>query len=208
MSRATSIGKQFEQSTDHSPYLAQSGFSDASYKCMVKTIHDSTTITFVSQHAFKRWMKHRYGIHMFRLPDEAYIIEYGNTRILKILEKRAQQVEGSVELKLLSGPSIKREYQIMVGSQFQVEYAFCVNTFLYSKITSSQRKYRILSRILNEARIPVFHGDSPDYFEMIGHWVNPYTHDPKPPQTRLRSNKLMKIMANEYPPYVLNCMTL
>ena len=188
MAQATSIGKQFEEYTDHSPYLVRSGFVNDSYKCMVKTIRDSITITFVSQYAFKRWMKHRYGIHMFRLPDEAYIIEHGDTRVLKILEKRAQQVEGSVELKLLSGPSIKREYQLMVGSRFHVEYAFCVNTFLYSKITSNQRKYRILSRILSEARIPVFHGDSSDYFEMVGHWVNPYTHDPKPPQTRLRKN--------------------
>lgn len=165
-------GKLFEQLTDHTPKLLQNGFVRQTSTYWVQ-YSPGQTITFVSQHAFKSFMKQHYGIQVFRLPDEAYIIERGDTRILKILEKRAQHVEGSTELKLLTGPSIKREYQLMVGKQFQVEYAFCLNSFLYDKLISNTKKYRILKRILREAGIPFFHGDASDYFELLGHWVSP-----------------------------------
>jgi hypothetical protein len=68
-------------------------------------------------------MKNRYNIDLFRCPDEAYIIEYTNGRkVVKILEKKEQHVEGSVETKLWSGPSLKREYELMLGDSFELFY--------------------------------------------------------------------------------------
>jgi len=55
------------------------------------------------------YMKNKYNIELFRCPDEAYIIEYTSGRkVIKILEKKEQNVEGSVETKLWSGPSLKK----------------------------------------------------------------------------------------------------
>lgn len=54
-------------------------------------------------------MKNNYNINLFRNPDEAYIIKYNTgKKIIKILEKKEQHIEGSVETKLWSGPSLKR----------------------------------------------------------------------------------------------------
>jgi hypothetical protein len=80
-------------------------------------------------------MKNKYNIDLFRCSDEAYIIKYENGRkVIKILEKKNQNVEGSVETKLWAGPSLKREYELVLGEGFEVFYGFCVNNF-FQKIT-------------------------------------------------------------------------
>lgn len=94
-------------------------------------------------------MKFNYDINLFRNPDEAYIIELNNDKtIIKILEKKEQNVEGSIEIKLLSGQSMKREYELLLGNYFIIDYSFCVNNFLKNKIISDNQKYKILNQIL------------------------------------------------------------
>lgn len=64
-------------------------------------------------------MKNKYNIELFRYPDEAYLIEYNTgKKVIKILEKKEQKVEGSVETKLWSGSSLKREYELLLGNDF------------------------------------------------------------------------------------------
>jgi hypothetical protein len=41
------------------------------------------------------------------------------------------------ETKLWSGPSLKREYEIVLEELFEVEYCFCVSEFLQKKILSN-----------------------------------------------------------------------
>ena len=109
--------------------------------CLSKTFEDKTII-FVLQYGLKMYMKHKYNIELFRCPDEAYIIEYNTGRkVIKILEKKEQNVEGSVETKLWSGPSLKREYELVLGDNFEVYYGFCVSEFLKKKLTSNKKKY-------------------------------------------------------------------
>ena len=85
-------------------------------------------------------MKNKYNIDLFRCPNEAYIIEYSSGRkVIKILEKKHQTVEGSVETKLWSGPSLKREYILVLGSDFEVFYGFCVSDFLKNKLISNEK---------------------------------------------------------------------
>jgi hypothetical protein len=118
-------------------------------------------------------MKYKYNIEVFRCPDEAYIIEYTTgKKVLKILEKKEQNVEGSVETKLWSGPSLKREYELVVEDAFEVHYGFCLNEFLKQKITSNEKKYTILTRILNETNIDVLFGNDDNYFETLDKWLN------------------------------------
>jgi len=135
-------------------------------------------IIFVLQNGFKMYMKNKYNIDIFRCPDEAYIIEYINNEnqiyktVIKILEKKRQNVEGSVETKLWSGPSLKREYELVLGENFEVHYGFCVSDFLKKKLISNEKKYTIFNKILNEHNIDVLFGDDEDYFETLDNWLN------------------------------------
>lgn len=81
-------------------------------------------------------------------------------------------MEGSVETKLWSGPSLKREYELVLGIGFEVFYGFCVSEFLKNKLVSNVKKYVILNTILNENNITVLFGDDETYFETIYNWVN------------------------------------
>ena len=136
-------GKQFEEKTDNEKRLLEQGFTKNTITTKPKKKYDyylsktleDRNITFVLQNGLKIYMKNKYGIDMFRCPDEAYIIEYNTGRkVIKILEKKEQRVDGSVETKLWSGPSLKREYELVLGEMFEVYYGFCVSSFLKAKI--------------------------------------------------------------------------
>ena len=136
-------------------------------------IFDDKIIVFVLQNGLKTYIKKKYNIDLFRCPDEAYIIEYNTgKKIIKILEKKEQNVEGSVETKLWSGPSLKREYELVLGDEFEVHYGFCVSQFLKDKLISNQKKYVILNTIFKESNITVLFGDDENYFETFDNWFN------------------------------------
>jgi hypothetical protein len=92
--------------------------------------------------------------------------------ILKIIEKKEQNVAGSVDIKLWSAPSLKREYEILVDGKMKIEYAFCLNSYLYKKFESNETKYKILKQILDENKIKIFHGGVENYFEELNVWIN------------------------------------
>ena len=129
-------GKKFEEKTNNQQRLLEMGYTQNSFTKKPHDYHLSKTfedkkIVFVLQNGLKMYMKNKYNIDLFRCPDEAYIIEYTSGRkVIKILEKKEQNVEGSVETKLWSGPSLKREYELVLGAEFEVFYGFCVSEFL------------------------------------------------------------------------------
>lgn len=128
---------------------------------------------FMTQSGLKKYMKHFHNKDLFRCPDEAFVFPSQTQKtIVKILEKKEQRVEGSVETKLWSGPSLKREYELILGPQFKVEYAFCVNGYLKEKLVSGKQKYEILCTILKEHGIQVLYGDDPNYFETLDAWLS------------------------------------
>ena len=151
--------------------------------CLKRTF-SSHTMTFVMQAGLKKYMKHVYGHiprhyevdELFRRPDEAYIVERPSEHrrpILYILEKKEQNVEGSVETKLWSAPALKREYELVLGEAFDVRYALCVSEFLKQRMAGANTgKYGVLNDILREANITVLFGDDPDYFEMLDAWLD------------------------------------
>jgi hypothetical protein len=132
-------------------------------------------------------MKKFYNIEMIRNPDEAYIINEKHKSVdkdkkilIKILEKKEQSVEGSVETKLWSSPSLKREYELLLGDKFIVEYGLCINNFLKQKICMNSnniqikkcnKKYEILNKILEESKIDILYGDDYDYLETLNKWI-------------------------------------
>lgn len=174
-------GKKFEEKTNNKQRLLENGYSLESFTKKPKKTYDyyllkkfeNKTIVFVLQNGFKNYMKNKYNIDLFRCPDEAYIIEYMDGRkVIKILEKKEQNVDGSVETKLWSGPSLKREYELVLGEDFEVFYGFCVSDFLKRKLISDEKKYKILNIIFNENNINVLFGDDDNYFETFDEWFN------------------------------------
>lgn len=163
-------GKKFEDKTDNLSVLLLAGYVKKDYY-LYKSFDDKT-ITYVSQRGLKKYMNTMYNIDIFRNPDEAYIIDYKNgKKVIKILEKKNQRGEGSVETKLWAGPSLKREYEIVLGNNFEVQYSYTVNDFLKQSILSNKKKYEVLNIILQENDICVFFGDDEDYFELLNKWV-------------------------------------
>lgn len=174
-------GKKFEDKTNNQERLVEIGYVKNSYAKKQKKANDyylsktfeDKTVVFVLQNGLKTYMKYKYDIDMFRCPDEAYIIEYASGRkVIKILEKKEQNVEGSVETKLWSGPSLKREYELVLDGKFEVYYGFCVSEFLKKKLISNDNKYIILNTIFQENNIEVLFGDDDNYFETIDTWFN------------------------------------
>lgn len=174
-------GKQFEEKTNNQQRLLEMGYAKNSFTKKPKKAYDyylsktfeDKTIVFVLQNGLKMYMKNKYNIDLFRCPDEAYIIEYTSGRkIIKILEKKEQNVEGSVETKLWASPSLKREYELVLGIDFEVHYCLCVSAFLKNKLISNEKKYTILNKICNENNIAVLFGDDENYFETFDVWFN------------------------------------
>lgn len=128
----------------------------------------------MTQGRLKRYLKITYDIDICRNPDEAYIINYKTGKIIvKILEKKHQMKEGSVETKLWGGPALKREYEIFLGAMFEVKYAFCLSDFFKQKFDSNNdKKYDALKIILQESNIEVLFGDDDDYFDVLNTWIN------------------------------------
>ena len=174
-------GKKFEDKTNNQQRLLELGYTINSFTKNPKKAYDyylsktfeDKIIVFVLQNGLKIYMKNKYNIDLFRCPDEAYIIEYKNGRkVIKILEKKEQNVEGSVETKLWSGPSLKREYELVLGAEFEVFYGFYVSKFLKNKLISNEKKYTILNTIFKETNIAVLFGDDENYFETLDTWFN------------------------------------
>ena len=191
-------GKAFEKITNYETQLLNNGYErkiinktskNAYY--LHKTIEidgNKYDIDFVQQSGLNFYMKKFYKLEMVRNPDEAYIItpKSNNQKvIIKILEKKTQNVEGSVETKLWSSPSLKREYEILLGNNFIVEYGLCINSFLKQKVCKDNKtknktknyankckKYEILNKILEEANIDILYGDDNDYLENLTKWIN------------------------------------
>jgi hypothetical protein len=72
---------------------------------------------------------------------------------------------------LWAGPALKREYELILGDDFEVTYGFCLSSFLKDKMTSGDKKYTTLHTILSEAHIDVLFGDDDDYFARFDAWL-------------------------------------
>ena len=177
------LGKRFEELTNNETRLLNNGFvkitiNKSKYGFYLLKQFDGYDIIYVSQNGLKVYMQQFYGIELFRCPDEAYLIAFHDPDerpILKILEKKEQSVEGSVETKLWSGPALKHEYEIVLDDTMIVHYAFCVSAFLKNKFESiTDKKYGTLKQILTEEKIPVFYGEDANYFDKLDEWINAF----------------------------------
>jgi hypothetical protein len=177
-------GKTFEQKTENESRLLAAGFikkpivekNKAKFNYFLeRTISPTASIVYLTQGALKLYFKTVFSTEMHRCPDEAYLFRQGDKYLLKILEKKNQNVAGSVDTKLMAGNGFIRDYKKCLknidGKTFDVQYAFCISDFLKQDYMSDCQKFRNLREILEEDGIAVLFGDDEDYYQHLDAWI-------------------------------------
>ena len=125
----------------------------------------------------KKYFKKNLNIDIYKNPDEAFVIIQNDEYIIKILEKKNQNVEGSVEDKLKTGEFNRKEYEKIFNKllkdkyKIKIEYGFCISKFLQNKFESDNLKYKIIKEIMDEDNIKLFYGEEEFYFDKILDWI-------------------------------------
>lgn len=167
-------GLGFELQTSIIPRLEQLGYTRSKIDSTkngftLSKVYESHGVIFMTQGGLKKFFT---GTDIFRNPDEAFlVIHRDGRRVLKILEKKNQSGEGSVDSKLALGPYFVEEYQEVLGPDVQVEYAFCLCDFLKKEYTSNKKKWTTLRTINERHKIQVFFGEDPGYLDAVARWV-------------------------------------
>ena len=176
-------GFAFENKTDNESRLISNGFIRKNITGKEKTKYGyyfeksdaKHTIHFMTQNGLKYYMACFHQKELFREVDEAYVFRDNltGTITVKILEKKNQNRSGSVEDKLCLGHYFKFvEYPSCLGEKFQVEYAFCISTFLKKIYNSDHKKWKIIKESNEKNNIPVLFGDDDDYYSKLDEWIN------------------------------------
>lgn len=172
-------GKSFEEKTENETRLLSNGFirkkipgKKGSHDYYLEKIETPTkSIIYLTQRGLKSYFAHFFQKEMIRCPDEAYLFCDGSY-VLKVLEKKHQNVAGSVSDKLQIGDYMKYEYQECLGENFTVEYAFCISDFLKELYLSDAPKYKILREYNRKNNVSVLFGDDDDYYSNLDEWIN------------------------------------
>jgi len=172
-------GKTFESKTSNESRLLSTGYtretipgSKGKYDFSISKDTPTGNIRYLTQGGLKTYFAHFHKKELCRSPDEAYLIRKGNTYTLKILEKKNQNVAGSVDTKLLAGPGFISEYKECLGEEFNVEYAFCLSSFLKTDYTADTPKARHLRKYNEKHGICVLFGEDEDYMLRLEEWIH------------------------------------
>jgi hypothetical protein len=124
-------------------------------------------ILLLKQNDFKRYFK-QYNI--CRKPDEAYVVKYTDTTIkrdLFIIEKKNQNVNGSVSDKLLTGPAFIEYYTQILENEYNIFFIYTVSKFLQDRLNSDNQQFKFIKSYCIRHNIKFLYGDEPDYFETL-----------------------------------------
>jgi hypothetical protein len=176
-------GLAFEKITSIENKLTEKDFkknimSNGKYGYYFENDNNNKKIIYLTQDGFKLYIKKEFNIDSYKKPDEAFIIRDNNELNIniKILEKKNQNVEGSVEDKLKTGQFTKKEYEKILKNinnyKINVDYAFCVSKFLQDKLESKHIKYNNMLEIMKEDNIKIFYGENENYFDLLYEWIN------------------------------------
>jgi hypothetical protein len=167
-------GLAFEEHTSNVKHLLEQGFVRVQLDktkngfYLTKSFEDGSELMFVTQGGLKKCMMNFLGKEIDRCPDEAYIWKKDGAYELYIVEKKNQNGPGSVDTKLLAGPTFRKLYERKLG--IRVHYAFTVSEFLKKQWLSDAWKDE--REIIEEENIPVFFGDDTDYFTLLHAWIH------------------------------------
>ena len=160
-------GKPYEEKVDIESYLINNNsFYKVKDKCNYLQKTDNNNITYYfKQGNLKKFLAKR-GKNIFRNPDMAILKEHDDRKHLIIFEVKNQNVSGSVDTKLWSGYTFRREYQKCLGDEYKIDYVFILSDYFKLEFDVNP-KFKMLSEILEEQNIDVLFGSDNDYLENI-----------------------------------------
>lgn len=172
--RTNETGLSFEAKTSIVPHLLETyGFilkKDKDFLYYGKET-PAKNYFFFQKSALKKYCKKYFGAPLYREPDECLLIKdkTADRYTLKVVEKKNQNVAGSVDTKLYAGPGFKFEYGSALGEKFSIHYAFTLSNFLMN--IYNEPKKEPMRRFNQKEEIPVFHGESPTYYRELFQWL-------------------------------------
>ena len=173
-SKTNKNGLNFEDITDTYSFLANKKFQqkkeDKKEYFHRKDDKEIYWFTKNSKTLFKKFTKKEFNIESIRYPDESVIIIEKDKINIFIIEKKNQNVEGSVETKLWAAPTLKREFEYIFKNserQIKIHYFLTMNDWLFKKFNSFEQKWIFLKEELKENNILVFNGNDENYFQDI-----------------------------------------
>ena len=170
-------GKAFEKITDMQDWLIKRNFkvvnNEFCTSSFLEYIDKKISIQHFTQYSFQQYILKKFNIHFDFLPDCAFIITDKKSNIIniRILEKKTQNGEGSVDTKLFGAPTLKKIYQEKYfGDKFNVNYAYIVNDYYKDKFNSAT-KFMYLKEEFDNADIRIFYSSDENYFDAIYKWL-------------------------------------
>lgn len=173
-------GKSFEQKTENETRLLSNGFTKkiinpnkkGKYNYYIeKIIDENSSITYLTQDGVKAYFKTKLKKDVFRKADEVYLIRNGDKYIVKILEKKNQNVGGSVDDKLALAGYFIKEYSKCLGENFSVNYALCLSSYLKKIYLSEDGKFKVMREFHKDDNITVLFGEDNDYYKKLNEWI-------------------------------------
>lgn len=167
----TMNGVAFEKLTWNGDRLLTKGYVSEKYY-LRKKIDDVREIIFLPQSSLIKYCRSEFNVTLVRKPDEAYLFRNGDKYLLKILEKKTQNGAGSVDTKLCADEWFKEEYYEYLGSQFTIEYAFCLSAGLQKMYLSNTSKWPVMRKLHTRHGTAILFGEDPDYFDKLDEWIS------------------------------------
>ena len=130
---------------------------------------DTTPFIYLKKQQFLKYLSSAINTsipiaHGCKQPDECYINE--KTKTIFIIEKKFQQISGSVCEKLQTAPVKKEHFRELIPA-YKTEYIYCLSPWFKENC-----KYELI--VLERAGIPLFWGDSATYKEDIANYIVNY----------------------------------
>lgn len=125
---STTTGLEFERSTDLATALTEAGFDVSHGRVSLRGVEVGRLVGKNALYAFleELGVNWRERVSAKLLPDEAFYAAH--TRVLTVVEKKWQQVAGSVDEKLQTSGFKMRQYRrLFEGTGIEVRYQYVLN---------------------------------------------------------------------------------
>jgi len=184
--KANNNGKKFEKKVSlTNTFIKDDGFSimEMGSKLPRTYLFKQTTdehgekinYYFFKQRLFQHYLIENHGYDKIqKIPDELVMIEKGDQRILKIIEIKWQQVDGSASEKIYGALTLKEIYSYLFKKIAKVELCYVLSPFLIEKYENDELFSEVVRPMLDANGIPYFREDQ---LEELKDFVTSYSFE-------------------------------